>query len=285
MESEFVLLLQEVQFHPSSYISRLDQRFELPSILHITRKEELRIYTKPPMFDDKYLVIFDSLRVLQSNKAYISFKLMFPVLRVETEAQLNDAKFYCQEEGIPYKVFHNEFTRANAMTMIQTQASEPVSDAVMKAIIRQVGLSPMRIITAIAVCEQMGYTVSTVERYVDKWIYPDLRKLIECLLGVPRSASAVRSSIQYLHLNRHWYRYVKRNLLDELDFVMEVYKGKIQGELFEENLHSYSDEHHVTIARVMFSLKLFERVSITSVVVLREFIKNASLMDVVLRLS
>lgn len=285
MDDGFVLLLQEVQFHPASYITRLDKRFELPSILHITRKEELRIYSKAPLFDDKYLVIFDSLRVMQDNKAYISFKYMFPVLRVETTSQLSDAKFYCQEEGIPFKIFQNEFTKANAMTMIQAQASEPVTDSVMKAIIRQVGLSPMRIITAIAVCEQMGYTVSVVERYVDKWIYPDLRKLIECLLGVPRSASAVRNAIQYLYINRHWYRYVKRSLLDELDFVLEVYKGKIEGELFEENLHSYSDEHHVTIARVMFSLKLFERVSITSVLVLREFIKNASLMEVVLRLS
>lgn len=285
MNTGFVLLLQEVQFHPRSYITKLDRRFELPSILHITRKEELRTYNRAPLFDDRYLVIFESLRVLKDNKPYIVFQYMFPILRVESASQLEDAKYYCREENVPFRIYCNAFTKEDATAMIQEQATEPVSDSVIKAIIRQVGLSPMRIITAVAVCEQMGYNVSVVERYVDKWIYPDLRKLIECLLGVPRSASAVRNAIQYLHLNRHWYRYIKQSLLDELNFVLEVYRGKIEGELFEENVYGYADEHHVTIARVMFSLKLFERVSITSVFALREFIKNASLMEVVLRLS
>ena len=146
-------------------------------------------------------------------------------------------------------------------------------------------MNPLRIITAVSVCEQMGYTRAVVEKYIDKWVYPDLRKLIECLLGVPPSARAVSSSLRYLHLNRHWYSSVRRNIEDELDSVLEIYKDKISGNLYSEALYNYIEEKRVTRARVMFALRLFERVSIASIFALREFIKNASLVDVVLQLS
>lgn len=285
MDDKFILLLQEVKYHPRSYMSKLDARFETPSIVRITRKEELRKITKAPLFDEKYLVIFESIKAFEDNLAFLSFAHMFPVLHLETASQIEDAKFLCKEFSIPYKVYNNKFTREDAIALIQENASETVSDAVIKAIIRQVGLSPLRIMTAVGVCEQMGYKVSTVERYIDKWIYPDLRKLIECLLGVPSSKTAMHNAMRYLHLNRHWYRYVKRNLIDELNTVLEVYKAKLSGELYSENLYAFIEEEHITRARVMFGLKLFENVSIASVFALREFLVKASLMDVVLRLS
>lgn len=282
---DFVLLLQEVPYHPRSYLEKLNSQFEVTSIVHVHGKEELRKYTKPPLFDDRYLILFDDLRVFSDNKAFLSFSTMFPVIHLETATQLEDAEFLCKEANVPYKIFRNYFNREDAYALIQETASQPVSESLCKAIVRQVGLNPLRIVTAVGVCEQLGYKVSVVERYVDKWVYPDIRKLIECLLGVPRSNSALRNALTYLHINRYWYRYVRKTLLDELDTILQVYKDKLAGRIGSDQLFSYIEEMHITRARVMFSLRLYERVGISGVFALREFIKYAKLMDVVLRLN
>lgn len=282
---DFVLLLQEVPYHPRSYLEKLNAQFEVTSIVSIHGKDDVRKYRKPPLFDDRYLVLFEDLRVFSDNKAYLSFNTMFPVVHLEAATQLEDAEFLCKEAGIPYKVFRNYFTREDAYALIQANATQPVSENLCKAIVRQVGLSPIRIVTAVGVCEQLGYKASVVERYVDKWVYPDIRKLIECLLGVPRSKSALRNALTYLHINRFWYRYVKRNLIDELDIILQVYKDKLDGKIGSDQLFAYIEETHTTRARVMFALRLYEHVGISSVFALREFIKYARLMDVVLRLN
>lgn len=283
-DSGFVLLLHEVSFHPNSYLNRLSSKFEVASVVRVHRKEELRKYRKPPLFDDKYLLIFDDLKVFEDNKAYIYFETMFPVLHLETKSQVEDAEFMLKESKLPYKIFHNGFEKEDAYRMIQERSSEPVSDNFCKTLVRQVGLSPLRIMTALDVCEQLGYKVSVIERYVDKWIYPDTRKLIECLLGVPRNASAVSNALMYLQLNRYWYRYVQKTLLSELDIVLQIFKDKLAGRLSSENIFEYIEEEHITRARVMFGLRLFEKVSITTVFALREFLKSASLLEVILRL-
>lgn len=281
----FVLVLREVAYHPKSYLTKLVSQFEVTSVVHVRQRDELRKYSKSPLFDEKYLLIFEDLKLLVDNKPFIVFETMFPVLHVESVGQLEDAQFVLNELGLPFKVFNNVFTREDAYAFIQEKASEHVSDSFCKAVVRQVGLSPIRIMTALGVCEQVGYKESVLESYVDKWVYPDVRKLIECLLGVPRSKSAIRKSLLYLKLNRYWYRYVQRTVLDELDTLLKVYTDKIQGRLSSDSIFAYTESEHVTRSRVMFALGLFERVSITSVFALREYMKIAPLMDVVLRLS
>lgn len=281
---DFVLLLQEIKYHPNSYMDKLYAQFEVTSIVHISRKDELKKYTKAPLFDEKYLVIFDDLRVFENNKTYISFKTMFVILRVESASQLDDARFFCREHKLLYKIYRNMFTREEAMELIQKQATQQASDAFCKAVIKQTGLNPLRIITALSVCEQLGYSVEIIDKYIDKWMYPDIRKLIECLLGAPPSAAAVRASATYLLINRHWYRYVKKTLLEELDMLLDVYRDKLAGVVGSEDMLAYLDEKKLTRARVLYALKLFEKVSITSVFALREFIKSAQLMEVALRL-
>ena len=110
---EFVLILQEVGYHPNSYLTKLDSKFESPSIIRVTKKEELRRVTKPPLFDEKYLVIFDDLKMFQDNYAFLSLKIMFPVLHVETKTALDDAVFYMKERSIPYRIFCNLFSAYN----------------------------------------------------------------------------------------------------------------------------------------------------------------------------
>lgn len=282
---DFVLLLQEVAYHPNSYLTKIMKNFELTSIVQITKKEELRKYSKPPLFDEKYLILFEDIKIFSENKAFLSFKLMFPVLHIESATALDEAIALCRESDIPYKIFRNAFLREDAFSFIQEKASVPVSDKMCKAIVRQVGLNPIRITTAVGVCEQLGYKESIIDRYVDKWIYPDVRKVIECLLGVPRNRSAVRNALMYLHLNRFWYKYTKRVLLDEIECIFQVYRDKLDGKIGSDQVFSYIEASNITRSRVMFALSLYERVSISSILVLREFIKTATLLELVLRLN
>ena len=280
-----VLLLQEVRYHPESYLTRLTSMFEVTSIVNIRRKEELRKLNSKPLFNKKYLVLFDDLEVFESNKSLLSYTFMVPVVHVEHKSQLEDAKFICNGSDIPFKVYVNEFTRPQAMRFMQSQAKSELSDAVCKAIIRQTGLSPLRILVAIAVLEQVGYSESNVQKYVDKWVYPDIRSLIMCLLGYPITKKAYQRLLAYLHTNRHWYRYIKKNILDELDSVLTVYRDKIEGKIEDQMLFEYVETTRISRARVTYALRLFNSVSIVSVFALREFIKSASLMEVVLRLE
>lgn len=282
---DFILLLHEVPYHPDSYLTKLTSKFEGPSILHITKKEELRKYRTPPLFNERYLVLFDGLKVLQENLAYIRYSIMFPVLTVESKSQLDDAIFYIGTTSHKYRVYRNLFTKEDAIRFVHKTAREEVSESFCKTVIRQVGLSPLRIVTALNVCDQMGYTSKTIERYVDKHVYIDRRRVIDALFKVSRSKAAYRSAFLYLQMNRHWYRYVQSDLVEELDMVLKIYKDKLEGVLRRENLFNYLEENHMTRAQVLYATTLFEQVGVSSVLALREFLKSASLLEVAERLS
>lgn len=285
MTSEFVLLLREVAYHPKSYMTKLASQFEISSVVRITKKDGLRAYAAPPLFDEKYLVIFEDLHLFKDAYSQINFKTMFPVLLIEGKDALEDAKFLMTEKKIPYKVYYNEFTRDMAYELVRDNASEEVSENFCKAVVRQVGLNPLRIITAVGVCSQVGYTTAALEKYVDKWVYLDVRRLIECLLGVAESNAAYRHAMLYLYHNRHWYKSVKKRVIDELDEILDLYKAKLAGELRGSNVLNYVETHGITRSRVVYASKLFERVSIATIVALREFVNTASLIEVVLKIS
>lgn len=285
MENNYVLILYEVKFHPKSLLPKLTGSVETTSIVHVNNKTQFRQYNKRPLFDEKYLVLFDDVNTFKKSKESLSFKTMFPVVSVDSKTAVDDLKFICRNADIPYKVCYNEFTREHAYTLISEQATQKVSDAVAKAIIRQVGLNPMRIITAIAVCEQVGYSASNVEKYVDKWTYPDIRKIIECLLGVPPSATAKRNAYLYLHANRHWFKHVRKRISTELEAMLSIYQAKIAGQLADSNMLDYMEENRVPRARIAYTLKMFDKVSIVELLSLNEFIKSASILEVALRLN
>lgn len=284
MSGDFILILQEVRYHPNSLLLKITSAFETPSVVSVSRKDLLKQYQKPPLFDPRYLMLFDDVKVFEDNIPYINFDSMAVVVLVSGKTQADEVRFLCQEKNLPCRVACNEFTRSQALLFVAEKSSVEVSESFCKTVLRYTGLNPLRIMTAISVCEQMGYKASVIEKYVDKWMYPDTRKLIECLLHVPRNTSALRSAYSYLHLNRFYPNYIKRILLDELDVVLVCYRDKIGGRLSSESLLSYLEEKKYTRSRVMFALDLFDRVSIASVIALREFIKNADYMEIALHL-
>lgn len=283
--SKFVLLLWEVQYHPNSYVAKLCGHVETPSVLRITRKEELRKYKVPPLFDRRYLVLFESLRCFEDNSAYLDFKIMFPILQVETKGQLDDAIFFFQEKNIPYQFYHNDFTKEDARLFVRQLAKSDVSDTFCKAVVSHVGCNPIRITAAVNTCDQLGYSVRVLHRYVDKWVYLDRRKLIDSLLGVAKSRATVKTAYFYLQMNRNWYKSVVKSLVGDLDLILQIYQDRISGDLRDSNLFDYIETNKVTRSQVIHALSLFDKVSITKVILLREFLKQASIMDVVLMLA
>lgn len=256
----------------------------MTSIVTITGKDMLKKYKKKPLFGNKYLVLFEDVKVFEQNAVYINFETMFVVVQVETNGQLEDAKFVCTSAKLPFKVYLNKFTKDDAIKLMRAQAKTELSNAFCEAVIRQTGLNPLRITTAMDVCSSLGYTASVVERYVDKWTFTDLHKVIDALLGIG-TKTAVKSSCLYLHQNRYWYnRYTKKRLLDEIETIYQIYCDKMAGLVSNEDMLSYLEEKKLTRNKVVYALRLYETVSIASIFALREFIKSATPLEVALRL-
>lgn len=281
-EDAFVLILLEILYHPRSYMQILLDKFEVTSILRIYREDDLQGITSPPVYDNRYLVFFEDAKVFERCKGLIRYEFMFPVLRVETKSAMQDAVFFCRQNKIPYRIYNNEFSKEDALALIAANCTERVSDAFCKALLKHTKLSPMRILTALDVCSHVGYTVAAVEKYVDTWVYPGYRELIECLLGVSRSKAARQRVLQYLHSNRSWFSFIQKTLLGELDTVMVVYSAKSSGQLGPTQLLDFSDAKGIPRSSLMFALRLYDNVSVAEVVTLREFIKTADLLKVVL---
>lgn len=283
---DYVLILREVALHPHSTLLSLEKSFEKPSIVHVVSKDGLRAYQKPPVYDEKYLAIFDSIKVFESNISFINFNVMFPVVLCTTGSMVEDAKAVCQQKALPFRVFVNEFSKENAYELVRNLASEEVPKAFCEALVKRVGLSPQRIISAIMVCDQVGYNTSNISKYIDKYIYIDVFDVIESLLGICRSKAQMKRAALYLHMNRLWYkRYTQGILVKEVSSLIKIYRDLIDGTLNYYTLQTYIDTEHISRYRVLYTIDLFERVSLAELMILEKFLSGASLLEVTMHLS
>lgn len=285
-DAAYILVLQEVPLHPHSYLTKLEQAFEQPSVLHIHSRDGLRKYSAPPVYDKKYLVIFENFKSLESNLTYIKLEFMFPVVLCGTRGQTEDVQYLCQDKKVPCRVFVNAFKKADGMDLVRELASERVSEAFCKALVSRVGLSPQRIISAMMVCEQVGYTTENIGKYVDKYTHIDIYDVIESLLGICRSQAQMRRAAFYVHQNRLWYKkFTKQALLREVDLLLKLYRDITDGTLTEYTLHDYIDAERVPRYRVIYAFDLYDRISFVALLSLKQFIEKASILEVALRLS
>ena len=281
-----VLILQEVPLHPHTVLTRLEDCFEKPSIVHVTRKDGLRAYTQRPIYDDYYLVIFEDVRVLESCSSSIRLDFMLPVMLCSSKNSVESAKEVCQNKGLKYSVYVNAFTKDVASEMIRNLASVKVSDEFCKALIKRVGLSPQRIISAVMVCEQVGYTTSSISKYVDKYTYIDIYDVLESLLHICKSGAQMKRAALYLHTNRLWYnKYTRANLIKEVDTIIKIYRALLTGELTAYSMQEYEMSEHIPRYRLLYAIDLFEQISLNELLALKQFISTASLLEVVLKLS
>lgn len=285
-EFQKVLLVQEVALHPHSIVKRLEERFEVTSIVHLTKKDGLHYYSKPPLFDDKYLVIIEDLRIFESNIVYLRMDFMFPVVLCRTKSALADATDICKAKGLKYSSYINAFDKKEAIALIEELASVKVSRDFCDSLIRRVGYSPQRLISAVMVCEQVGYKSSNISRYVDKYIYIDIYDVIDSLLGQCKSQAQRKRAALYLHMNRIWYRrYTQVSLCKEVLLLITIFRDLVNGELTPYSLHEYLDRERLPKYKVMYALNLYETVSLNELLALHHFLETATLLEVAMRLS
>lgn len=282
----YVLLIQEVPLHPHSYLDRLEDAFERPSIVHVHSKEGLRKYDTPPVYDERYLVVFDSKKILESNLNYIRMDFMFPVVMCATRGAMDDVRYLLQEKKIPCRIFLNKFKKADGADLVRELATEQVSNAFCDALVSRVGLSPQRIISAMMVCEQVGYSTSNISKYVDKYSYIDLYDVVESLLGICKSTAQRTRAALYIHQNRHWYKkFTRQALLREVELLLKLYGDITEGTLTEYTIHDYVEAERIPRYRALYAVDLYERVSYVTLLSLKQFIEDATILEVALRLS
>ena len=272
--------------HPHSYLDRLEGAFETPSIVRIHAKDGLRKYTTPPVYDGRYLIIFDSVKVLESNISFIKLDIMFPVIVCDTRGQADDAKYLCQDKKVPYKILLHKFATADGIDLVHELATEEVSEAFCKAIVSRVGKSPKRIMSAVMVCEQVGYQTSNISKYVDKYIHIDIYDVIESLLGIGRSMAQKKRALMFVHQNRFWYnKFTRPSLVKEIESLLNLYGDITDGVLTEYTVHAYSEEKRVPRYRVLYACNLYEVISYITLLSLKQFLEKASILEVAMRLS
>lgn len=281
-----VLIVQEVAMHPSSIVINLEKRFEKPSIIHVLSKDCLKSYQKAPIYDDKYLVLIESMKLFEANSAYFNLDEMFIVLLCSGKTAVSDATEFCKDKNIPYKVFVNEFTKDHARTLIQKLASTRVDNEHCDCILRRVGLNPRRILSAVMVCEQVGYSVTNINHYVDKYVYIDAYDVIESLLGICRSKAQRKRAAMYVHMNRLWYnKFTRVSLIKEVDLILKIYQDLLSGVLTPYTMQAYLEQEHLPRYRVIYAKDLYERISIVDLMILKKFLETASILEVAMKLS
>lgn len=285
-EEGYILVLQEVPLHPHSYLEKLEGAFEQPSIVYVRSRDGLRKYTTPPIYDKKYLVIIEGQKILADNLAFVRLEFMFPVVLCTSKGQSEDVRYLCAEKKVPCRTFVNQFKRSDAFDLVRELATETVGYSFCETLVSRVGLSPQRIVSAMMVCEQVGYSVSNISKYVDKYSYIDIYDVIESLLGICRSGAQAKRAALYVHQNRLWYRkFTKPSLLKEVELLLKLYQDITAGTLTEYTLRDYIEKERVPRYRVIYAFDLYERVSYVTLLSLQQFLGHASILEVALRLS
>lgn len=281
-----VIILHEVNMHPNSLLLKLEKGFERPSIVHIVSKEGLKSYSTPPIYDPYYLVLFDSVKMFEGNLASLHLEYMLPVISCTSKKVVEDAKTICQDHDIPFRLCENKFTKEDAYNFVRTLASVSVSQTFVETLVRRVGLSPQRIVSAVMICEQVGFTTANISKYVDKHIYIDSLDVIESLLGVCTSQAQRRRAATYLEMNRVWYaKYTKSVLLKEVATLITLFNALVDGSLTAFTVRDYGEQNKIPHHKVMYAIELFGKVSLYDLIYLQRYITMASLLELVLQLQ
>lgn len=280
------LVLQETAMHPHSVVLALQTRFEKPSIIRVFSQEGLRQYTTPPIYDKKYLVVFEDVKTMNSNLSYVHLEFMQPVIVCRGKSMVDEAIEVLQKKECPYALYVNKFQKKDARALIRDLATTQVTQDFCDTLIRRVGLSPQRIISAIMVCEQVGYTTANLSKYVDKYTYIEVYDVIASLLGTCKSAAQRKRAAMYIHMNRIWYwKFTRPRLIKEVELLIKVYTDLISGALTPFNLLDYVEAERIPRYRVMFAIDYFEHISIVELQMLRQFLTTATILEVAMRLS
>lgn len=278
----FVLVLYEYRLHPVSYLKMIVDAFESLSVIRIYGKAGLEKIKTVPLFDSKYLIVFESNFALKANLPYINLDLMFPMVVCETYKDADEAEDILKSSGIRFKVCRHSFMKEDAFSLIYDVVGRRVSDAFCKRLVSVVGLNPERIISGLSMIGSREYTVSNVNKYVDKYSYVGPMDVIQCMFGMQRSKRQVSDVAKYLYRSRFGYeKYVRPLLVEEMETVELVFTSKLNGELTSSRATGFMDSHKISTRKFMLCEDIFAVRSFVEVEQMARFIKVAKLLQVV----
>ena len=220
--SDYILLIDEVEAHPHSMLSSIIGKFPRHSVVRVSNEKQLMQLKTKPIFSDKYLIVFDSFYTLKHCLQNIKFSFMFPVYIVK-KREYDDVLLFCKEKGQRFKVLHNPFTKKDAADFLTEIANTELSDGKIKTILARTGTSPMRIITAVAILDSCGYTMKNIKEYIEKSMYVSTFDIVFFLLKQHTPKGKIKAIYRYISEYRSAYPYIKEELIVEIDFILSVF--------------------------------------------------------------
>lgn len=276
VDLNFVLIIQEYEMHPEPFIREIIDKFESLSIIRVHGKSGLDRIKTAPVYDERYLVLFETVRTFKDNIPLIKFDLMFPVLLCNNSSISESAEALCKQHKVPYKIFRHAFTKANAYVQIEEILGVRPPIVFCEHLIKTVGLNPMRIISALAALSGMEKSVANINKYVDKYIYVSGTDIIKCLLGMSKSKVHRKRTAEYLNRNRFWYvRYVKPSMVSEINNIIKVYSDILSGTLTPTSTMQYLEETGFPRRLVLFVEELYRKKTFPEVLEVKVFIERS----------
>lgn len=282
---DFVLILQEQRMHPEPCIRDIIDAFEPLSILRIYDGKGLERIKSAPIFDERYLVLFETKRGFKDSITYINFSTMFPVILCDTPTQVDEIKEMCVASKLSYRIYHHQYLKEDAYAQIAELAGYEPSVSFCETLIRTTGLNPTRVVSGMAALAGKKLTAKNVTKYVDKYVYVSAVDVVMGLLQMFKSKRHCQRTVEYLVKNRNWYnKYVKQSVVDIVNQLVDVSTAMLSGEITSQNMLTYAEEHHISRRQMMFADNVFRSVSLVELLALKSFVERASIMEVALKL-
>ena len=277
---KYLLLIDEVVGHPKSAVTTLCSKFEKHSILHISSEQQLSKIKTKPIFSEKYLVIFDSLYALKQALQSVKFEYMFPVYAFQ-KREYDEILSFLNEKKVRYVVLKNEFTKEDAQNFVASLAKEGLSDKIINQILSKTGYYPKRIITAAALLDTYGYTEKNIKELLDFSVYISSFDIVSCLLGLQITKKKYNDILSYVSTYRSAYRYIKEELIIELDTLISVFFDILNSVPEQsESIREYiSSKDNLTYYKYYQIDELIGKVSIVDLLTLKRYIADSDILS------
>lgn len=279
----YILILNEQEAHPNSFLLKLMECFEKPSILKINKASDIQSIKTKPLLDEKYLAIFNSFFVFRQVYSTLNFEIFFPVYLCSRKSDIFLTTHLLEQSKIPFKIYKNPFSSQDAIDLIIKLSNENLTEKLINSIKSRTGYSAKRIIEAIDILNQVGFSKKNIERYICYNNFVNTHSILKVLLKAHTAKKEYRNVLNYVYLYANSYNsYIKRELLKELILYLNIYMDIIQGVCNLNSPLTYIDSvHALTPFKFLDILELFEVVSIYKLQYLYKQLENSNLLSFV----
>lgn len=283
----YILLIDEIEGHPKSLLKKICLGFEKPSIVHFTSERQLSKLKTKPIFSEKYIVIFDSLFLLKQHIDVLNFNLMFPILCIQRKDYDTIIPFL-KERHINYKILSNPFTKEDALSYIQENANIELSENKLKLIFRKTGASPKKIMTAISLLNEHGYTLKNIQNLLVSNVFISSFDILTILLGQSSTISSKKKAelLSYVSEYRDAYSYILKELLNELNFLILVFNDILDAVPEHKGISNYIESIPGLTAYKFTKIEdIYKKVSLVEILSLEVFLRKSNILSFITMLG